>query len=72
MTGGNRGIGFGFAEALYEAGAAVAIWGSNEKKNHEAVERLGSGLTVPLQVRPDGATLPITLPPLAAYLFELE
>lgn len=43
VTGGNRGIGFGFAEALYDAGAAVAIWGSNEKKNHEAVERLGSG-----------------------------
>ena len=40
--------------------------------SHTLVERLGSGLTVPLQVRPDGATLPITLPPLAAYLFELE
>lgn len=43
VTGGNRGIGFGFAQALYEAGAAVAIWGSNEKNNHDAVERLGNG-----------------------------
>jgi NAD(P)-dependent dehydrogenase (short-subunit alcohol dehydrogenase family) len=43
VTGGNRGIGFGFAQALYDAGAAVAIWGSNEKNNHEAVEKLGSG-----------------------------
>lgn len=43
VTGGNRGIGFGFAQALYDAGAAVAIWGSNENNNHEAVEKLGSG-----------------------------
>jgi NAD(P)-dependent dehydrogenase (short-subunit alcohol dehydrogenase family) len=43
VTGGNRGIGFGFAQALHEAGAAVAIWGSNEKNNAEAVERLGLG-----------------------------
>ncbi len=43
VTGGNRGIGFGFAQALYDAGAAVAIWGSNEKNNAEAVKKLGSG-----------------------------
>lgn len=42
VTGGNRGIGFGFAQALYDAGAAVAIWGSNEKNNAEAVKKLGS------------------------------
>ena len=41
VTGGNRGIGLGFAEALTEAGAAVAIWGSNEKNNAEAVKKLG-------------------------------
>jgi NAD(P)-dependent dehydrogenase (short-subunit alcohol dehydrogenase family) len=41
VTGGNRGIGFGFAEALSQAGAAVAIWGSNEKNNAEAVKKLG-------------------------------
>jgi NAD(P)-dependent dehydrogenase (short-subunit alcohol dehydrogenase family) len=43
VTGGNRGIGFGFARAMHEAGAAVAIWGSNENNNNEAVERLGLG-----------------------------
>jgi NAD(P)-dependent dehydrogenase (short-subunit alcohol dehydrogenase family) len=43
VTGGNRGIGFGFAQALREAGAAVAIWGSNEKNNTDAVNRLGPG-----------------------------
>lgn len=41
VTGGNRGIGYGFAEALTQAGAAVAIWGSNEKNNSEAVKKLG-------------------------------
>lgn len=41
VTGGNRGIGFGFAEALAQAGASVAIWGSNEEKNVSAVKKLG-------------------------------
>ena len=41
VTGGNRGIGLGFAEALVAAGAAVAIWGSNENNNAEAVKKLG-------------------------------
>lgn len=40
VTGGNRGIGFGFAEALARAGAGVAIWGSNEKNNAEAIAKL--------------------------------
>jgi len=41
VTGGNRGIGLGFAEALSQAGASVAIWGSSEKNNAEAVKKLG-------------------------------
>jgi NAD(P)-dependent dehydrogenase (short-subunit alcohol dehydrogenase family) len=41
ITGGNRGIGFGFAEALAQAGATIAIWGSSDKNNAAAVEKLG-------------------------------
>lgn len=45
VTGGNRGIGFGMAEALARAGADVVIWGSNADRNGEAAQRL-SGLGV--------------------------
>ena len=31
IAGGNRGIGFGMADALAEAGADVCIWGTNPK-----------------------------------------
>jgi NAD(P)-dependent dehydrogenase (short-subunit alcohol dehydrogenase family) len=41
VTGGNRGIGYGFAEALSQAGASVAIWGSSEANNAAAVKKLG-------------------------------
>ncbi|MEI9993647.1 MAG: SDR family oxidoreductase [Rhizomicrobium sp.] len=40
VTGGNGGIGLGMAEALAQAGADVAIWGTNEAKNAEAVAKL--------------------------------
>jgi NAD(P)-dependent dehydrogenase (short-subunit alcohol dehydrogenase family) len=40
VTGGNSGIGLGYAEGLAECGAAVAIWGTNPAKNDAAVERL--------------------------------
>ena len=40
VTGGNSGIGLGMAQALAEAGADVAIWGTNEAKNAAAAERL--------------------------------
>lgn len=40
VTGGNGGIGFGMADALAQAGADVAIWGTNEGKNKDAAEKL--------------------------------
>jgi len=40
ITGGNSGIGFGFAEAIARAGGDVVIWGRREDRNTEAVERL--------------------------------
>jgi NAD(P)-dependent dehydrogenase (short-subunit alcohol dehydrogenase family) len=42
VTGGNRGIGFGMAEALAQAGADVAIWGTNPEKNAEAQAALAA------------------------------
>jgi NAD(P)-dependent dehydrogenase (short-subunit alcohol dehydrogenase family) len=36
ITGGNSGIGLGMAKALAQAGADVAIWGSNPDKNAAA------------------------------------
>jgi NAD(P)-dependent dehydrogenase (short-subunit alcohol dehydrogenase family) len=40
VTGGNSGIGLGMAEGLARAGAAVAIWGTDERKTQAACERL--------------------------------
>jgi NAD(P)-dependent dehydrogenase (short-subunit alcohol dehydrogenase family) len=40
ITGGNGGIGLGFAEGLAEQGADVCIWGTNETKNSQALEVL--------------------------------
>ena len=42
VTGGNSGIGLGFAEALAQSGAAVCIWGTNAQKNAAALEKLRS------------------------------
>ena len=41
VTGGNGGIGLGMAQALAEAGADVAIWGTNPAKNEAAAGQLG-------------------------------
>lgn len=40
VTGGNGGIGLGFAEGCAMAGAAVAVWARNEDKSAAAVEGL--------------------------------
>jgi NAD(P)-dependent dehydrogenase (short-subunit alcohol dehydrogenase family) len=40
VTGGNSGIGLGMARALAEAGADVAIWGTNAAKNANAKAEL--------------------------------
>jgi NAD(P)-dependent dehydrogenase (short-subunit alcohol dehydrogenase family) len=40
ITGGNSGIGLGFAEGVAKQGADVCIWGRNTEKNAEAVKVL--------------------------------
>src|SRR6185503_1997223 len=40
VTGGNGGIGLGIARAVAEAGADVAIWGTNAAKNAAAQAEL--------------------------------
>ena len=46
VTGGNRGIGYGMAEALAASNAHVAIWGRKDAANKDAVaslSKLGTG-----------------------------
>ncbi|MEX2334377.1 MAG: SDR family oxidoreductase [Pseudohongiella sp.] len=49
ITGGNGGIGLGFARALAMAGASVCIWGRNADKNEQAVAELSAIATHPGQ-----------------------
>jgi NAD(P)-dependent dehydrogenase (short-subunit alcohol dehydrogenase family) len=42
VTGGNSGIGLGFAQAVAEAGADIAIWGTNADKNAAARAQLAA------------------------------
>jgi len=40
VTGGNGGIGLGFARGIAKQGGSIAIWGRNEEKNSAAVDDL--------------------------------
>jgi NAD(P)-dependent dehydrogenase (short-subunit alcohol dehydrogenase family) len=40
ITGGNGGIGLGFAMGIAKAGGNVCIWGRNKEKNEEAIKIL--------------------------------
>ena len=42
VTGGNAGIGFGIAQGLAEAGAAIVVAGRRPDKNAEAVKKLAA------------------------------
>lgn len=42
ITGGNGGIGLGYADALAQAGADLMIWGTNADKNKRAAEQLAA------------------------------
>ena len=43
VTGGNSGIGLGFAEGLARHGADVCIWGTNPAKNAAAEIPMAAG-----------------------------
>ncbi|HVY14451.1 MAG TPA: SDR family oxidoreductase [Rhodopila sp.] len=42
VTGGNSGIGLGMAKAMAQAGAKLAIWGTNAAKNAAAASEIGA------------------------------
>ncbi len=65
ITGGSRGLGKAFAQALIETGARVAITGRSAPELNETVAQLGSGsnqvLAVPADVtNPEGAPQVVT------------
>ena len=60
VTGGNSGIGLGFAEGLAKHGADVCIWGRNESKNAAAEETLKQYGTKVLALKCDvGSQAPV-------------
>lgn len=42
VTGGNRGIGFGMASALAQAGADIVVWGRKADQNAAAAKELAT------------------------------
>ena len=42
VTGGNSGIGLGMAKAMAQAGADIAIWGTNAAKNAAAAKEIAA------------------------------
>lgn len=42
ISGGNSGIGFGFASGIAKAGGDLVIWGRRKEKNAQAVEELAA------------------------------
>lgn len=42
VTGGNAGIGLGFARGIARAGGDVVIWGRRQEKNEEAAAQLAA------------------------------
>ncbi len=55
VVGGSSGIGFAVARASLEQGARVTVASSNSERVHHAVERLGSGQPVVLDVTDEAA-----------------
>jgi 2-deoxy-D-gluconate 3-dehydrogenase len=55
ITGGNQGIGFGIAQGLARAGAAIAIAGRHAEKNAEAVSQLATRGTRSVAIKTDVA-----------------
>ncbi len=51
VTGGNSGLGLGFARGIAKQGGDVVIWGRNDEKNALAVEEL-QGYGVRASARP--------------------
>ena len=42
VTGGNSGIGLGFAKGIAQQGGDICIWGRNQEKNHKAINELNT------------------------------
>jgi len=55
VTGGNGGLGLGYARALREAGATVAVTGRDPEKNERAARALGGDVVFPTDVRDEAA-----------------